>query len=217
MGSANEVSLHPPHLIDLQGSLTPAALIPFCAYQTNMTLLGQTRQDLPFTVCSQFKPTILEGQLCYSLEICKLINRSKAGKTSFGLLCLLDQGSENDSPKLTEKTKKDKKNSQKKHRISSLNLSPVSTDDHSARFTVNTLENFTDHRAGSYGLSVLKKMTGTPRFMNLPYATKKCNIESFTDCQVNSFPEAVQEKCGCIPWTISGALKLKVKCVIYQS
>ena len=66
------MSLHPPHLIDSSGSLTPAALIPFCAYQTNMTLLGQTRQDLPFPVCSQFQPVLFEGQLCYSLDLATL-------------------------------------------------------------------------------------------------------------------------------------------------
>ena len=66
------MSLHPPHLIDSSGSLTPAALIPVCAYQTNMTLLGQTRHDLPFTVCDKFQPTVLEGQRCYELDLSKI-------------------------------------------------------------------------------------------------------------------------------------------------
>ena len=77
-GTSNKVSFHLPHLIDSSGSLTPAALIPFCAYQTNTTLLGQTRQDLPFTACSQFQPTILEGQRCYSLNL-TAIDTGKAG------------------------------------------------------------------------------------------------------------------------------------------
>ena len=182
-----------------------------------MTLLGKTRQDLPFTVCSKFQPTVLEGQLCYSLEISKLeTNKSKAGRTSFGLLFLLDHGNTNETSKPSERKRKDQKNGRNKPRISSLNLSPVSTDEHSARFTLNTLESFTDYRAGSYGLSVLKKMTGTPRFMNLPYETKRCHIESSIDCQVNSFTEEVKKECGCVPWAISVALKLKVKRFSYN-
>ena len=64
-GKPNEVSFHAPHLIDSSGSLTPAALIPFCSYKANMDMLGKTKDSLNFTACSQFKPTVLEGQLCY--------------------------------------------------------------------------------------------------------------------------------------------------------
>ena len=60
-GIENKVSHHAPHLIDSSGSLTPAALIPFCAYQTNMTLLGQKTEGINFIACSQFQPTLLEG------------------------------------------------------------------------------------------------------------------------------------------------------------
>ena len=43
-----------------------------------------------FTVCDKFKPTILEGQLCYSLDIDELKEYpTKSGKSN-GLLLLLD-------------------------------------------------------------------------------------------------------------------------------
>ena len=206
-----EVSLNPPHLIGSSGFLTPAALIPFCAYQTNMTLLGQTRQDLPFTVCSQFKPTVLEGQLCYSLDMSNIkTTKSKAGTNSAGLLFLLDQGSAKEQAKPSKWIRKVKQNNKKRAKLASLNLSPVSTDNTSTRITLNTLESYTDYRTGSYQLITLKKMTGTPSFMNLPLSTKKCQIESFADCQMNSFIEEVQKQCRCIPWAISKGLTLKV-------
>ena len=52
-GTANEVSFHAPHLIDSSGSLTPAALIPFCSFKANMDMIGETKDGLDFTACSQ--------------------------------------------------------------------------------------------------------------------------------------------------------------------
>ena len=88
-----EVSLHPPHLIDSDGKLTPGALIPFCAYQTNLSLLGSTRQDLPFPVCDKFKPTMIEGQLCYSIDLSTNDVQTK-NKKGNSLLLLLDPGTQ---------------------------------------------------------------------------------------------------------------------------
>ena len=73
----HEVSLHAPHLIDSSGSLTPAALIPFCAYQTIVSNLGKTRRDLPFPVCNAFQPTPIEGQLCYFLNLSRIRTEKK--------------------------------------------------------------------------------------------------------------------------------------------
>ena len=90
-GTANEVSLHPPHLLDSSGSLTPAALIPFCAYQTNMTLLGEKKEGLKFTVCSKFKATVLDGQLCYSLNLSSIQTlKSKPGEKA-SLMIFIDE------------------------------------------------------------------------------------------------------------------------------
>ena len=132
-------------MIDPNGSLNPAALIPFCAYQTNMTLLGQTRQDLPFIACSQFQPTVLEGQLCYSLNLSLLnIHESKPGKVN-GLWIVLDPGPVDNEPYI-EAEEGNIKN------IGSLSLDGSAGDSSSARIYLNTLAGFTAYNAGSYAL-----------------------------------------------------------------
>ena len=197
----HEVSNHPPHLIDSSGSLTPSGLIPFCAYQTSMTLLGQTRQDLPFTVCSGFKPFILQGQLCYSLDLSTIkIDTAKTGM-KHGLVLILDEGRSKNHQKTEKFTKK---------AITSLNFETSSHSESSARIYLNTLASFTGYRAGSYALSVLKKMTGTDNFLGLPFKDKKCRIETFEECQIPRYIEEVNRQCGCIPWALNKTLPQKV-------
>ena len=198
------MSLHPPHLVDSSGSLTPAALIPFCAYQTDMTLLGQTRQDLPFTACSHFQPTVLEGQLCYSLEFKINTTMSMTGKRN-GLMIFLDQG-------LTEEgkpTAEDSLTMKNVKELVSLDTEAIGQDTNDARIYLNTLSSFTDVRSGSYAMTSLKKMTGTDSFLELPLDKKLCQIGTFEDCQVQNYAMEVLEQCGCVPWALSRALMLE--------
>ena len=205
---ASAVSHHPPHILDSSiGSLTPAALIPFCAYQTNMTLLGQTRQDLPFAFCSKFRPTVLEGQMCYSLELHSLKKPvSKAG-LKHGLLLILDHGQVKETH-FEEAEDLDQK-------TVSLNLEAVSAESSSAQIYINSLHSFTDYRAGGYAMSSLKQMTGTDSFLNLPAGDKKCQLETFEECQTQKYLQEVEQQCGCIPWPLDKALRQNEK-VYYQ-
>ena len=89
---SRELSLHPVHLTtDDVGNLPPSALIPFCSYQEDSSLLGQERPGLDnLTICDKFQPTILEGQLCYSLDVVKYKSgNTEAGKRN-GLFILVD-------------------------------------------------------------------------------------------------------------------------------
>ena len=81
------VSNHPPHLIEKRGNLSPSAFIPFCSYSSDMDTTGQLIDGLQFPVCTKFHPTVLDGELCYTLDISSL--DTKAGKEQ-GLLLLLD-------------------------------------------------------------------------------------------------------------------------------
>ena len=201
---AQEVSLPPPHLIDSSGSLTPAALIPFCAYQTNMTLLSQpTQVKLAFDICSGFQPTLLEGQLCYSMDLSLIDHPQTRGGLQNGLVLILDPGFKEDE----EETEKGHQDGDK---ITALSLSSSKGGSHSAKIYLNTLSSFTDSRAGSFALTALKKMTGTKGFLGLPDETKKCQIGTLEDCKVKTYVEDVQRQCGCVPFALSRALTIKV-------
>ena len=165
-----------------------------------MTQLGHSGQDLPFTVCSSFQPTVLEGQLCYSMTV-KDIFKTKAGLKN-GLSLILDQGS------MVETKETEMKDDQY---LSSLQIHSQEGDSRSARIYLSTLASFTDNRAGSYALSSLKKMTVTENFLGLSDIVKACQIETFEDCQVNSYIREVEKQCGCVPIALTMASSVEVK------
>ena len=57
------MSLHPPHLKN-----SPSAFIPFCEYNGDMLAVGEKIDNFPLPVCNAFKPTVIEGQLCYTFQ-----------------------------------------------------------------------------------------------------------------------------------------------------
>ena len=165
-----------------------------------MSMLGTMKNNLNFTACSQFQPTLLGGQLCYSLNITKNpTGMTETGKRA-GLVILIDTGVQNtdefDSEDINENP---------------LALASSGVDAGSARIYLNTLSSFTDYRAGSYAMTALKKITGTTSFLKQTDEEKKCRIETLEDCQARSYIDRVQEKCGCVPWVLSTALTSKVR------
>ena len=168
-----------------------------------MTILGENRLDLPFEICSKFQPTLLQGQLCYSLDINLLDKPSVKPGIENGILLLIDPGQQSNDMKATA-------DDGDGERIVSLNLKAVSADDNFARIYFNTLSIFSNSKAGSFSMTVLKKMTGTEGFMKLSDDRKNCASRSFEACHTERYIEEVQRLCGCVPWTLSGALTLKV-------
>ena len=164
-----------------------------------MTLLGQTRQDLPFTVCDQFKPTVLEGQRCYSLDLSKINNKKARYGLKSGLVLIMDP---------LEKEKKAE--AETRDKITSLNFESIQFSGSSAKIYLNTLASFTNYRAGSYAMSALKKMSGTNSFLELPDAAKKCKTETFEECHVVRYNAEVQKQCGCLPWSLNSIIGKQV-------
>ena len=180
---SKELSYHPIHLTpDNEGVFPPSALVPFCSYQG--TLLGQVRPELGnIKVCDLFKPTILDGQLCYSLDSEKLGEYPVEHGKEKGLSLLLD-------PSPFQLDRADKNNAD------------IHKGDQSFKLTVHTLAPFTTFGPGSFGMSALKKMTGTKSFEKLPDQDKKCSVHNREECETRKYLEKVQSKCNCTPWAL---------------
>ena len=197
-----EVSLDPPHLVDSKGKLTPAALIPFCAYDGDMNITGQYIPGLDFPICNKFKPTILDGQLCYAIDMKDVLKEkvTRPGR-GFGLMLAIE-----------EKAKKSKVGSH--NFVTSLQqgrlYTKIDISEFSSSIHLNNLVKYTDSRAGLYKMSVLKKMTGTEGFLGLADATKGCHIEDQAECERRKYVDEVQTSCGCLPWSLAPALNSQV-------
>ena len=173
LDGVKEVSFHPPHLEDSKGRLLPKALIPLCSYQGNM-LGGKRHQN--FTFCDKFQPSVLDGQLCYSLNLSSAASSESKSGVRNSLIIVLDQP---DSLELNVEEK------------------PVAT------FHFDSLGGFSDNRPGKYYMSALKKMTGTDAFMSLSDSDKGCQLESYADCKMGKFYAELQKECNCVPWQLA--------------
>ena len=143
---------------------------------------------------------MLGGQLCYSLNLANIqTEKSSTGKRA-GLVLVLDQGVENN-----ENLKRFMDNPE-----IPLDLEASEVDGGTSRIYLNTLSSFTDYRSGSYGMSALKKITGTESFLKQTNDKKMCQVQSFEDCQSERYLENVQKKCGCVPWSLTSALPSEV-------
>ena len=84
-------SIHPPHIIDNQGNLSPSAFIPFCSFSGNPFVVGKTIPHFSVPVCNSFVPTILKDRLCYQLDLDHLKDKVDTKKLmTHGLGLLLD-------------------------------------------------------------------------------------------------------------------------------
>ena len=63
---------HPVHIIDKyednKVNLNPTALIPFCGFAGNFSIMGVKINQFDVPVCNSFRPKIIKDQLCYTVD-----------------------------------------------------------------------------------------------------------------------------------------------------
>ena len=143
---------------DTEGNLPPSALILFCSYQEDSSPQGQERPELGnLTLCDKFEPFILEGQLCYSLDLGLEEKRksTKAGQKN-GLYLLLD-------PSPYEISSGSKKNNKIER-----------NEQDTFKVYIHTLAQYTAFGPGNYAMSTLKKMTSKKSTTSRPTEELLC-------------------------------------------
>ena len=81
---------HPPHIIN-----SPSAFIPFCEYGGNMLAMGEKIEQFSLPVCTKFVPVILDGQLCYQVDVNDIQIKDRKDKTK--LTFMLDYNEDRNS------------------------------------------------------------------------------------------------------------------------
>ena len=62
------ITNHPVHIMDQSGNLSPTALIPFCEFGGNMSVMGVKIDQFDDPVCNSFRPKIVMDQLCFTVD-----------------------------------------------------------------------------------------------------------------------------------------------------
>ena len=67
----SRVSNHPVHMVDEEGNINPSSFIPFCSFGDNQFFnnLSDFNPELGMPVCDKFRPTMLDGRLCYRVTM----------------------------------------------------------------------------------------------------------------------------------------------------
>ena len=194
------MSLHPPHLLDSIGRPTPGSLVPFCAYNQAMSTLGKNIPGLTFPVCDRFKPVIKDGHVCYALDMIDLDPKEK-GKTErgegFGIWLVINMEMSSKENFFIPNEFMINKNTQRSNHVT---------------IHLSLLQEFTDVRPGVYGMTSLKKLTGTDTFLGLPDNVKDCQVGDQERCKNEKFIEKVTRECGCIPWSLGYRHKAEKFC-----
>ena len=166
-------------------------------------MLGQrveTPTNRSFIASSHFKPSILEGQLCYTLDVNEAAKvtvgdrvKSGAGKRN-GLLLVIDPGfaDQDDDDEVARDVNVE---------VKTLNLEETREDTKEPKIYLNTLDGYTTFQKGSIAMSALKKMTGTDNY--IANKNKDCSVETFEDCQARRFLVEVENQCACVPWSLA--------------
>ena len=104
------VNNHPVHIFDENGSFSPTAFIPFCAFGGDMMVVGTTNEQFDVPVCNSFKPQIRNDQLCYQIDLEDYKDTDNIEKQlKEGLVLIVDYNEERKMPKIvsSKTTKKE--------------------------------------------------------------------------------------------------------------
>ena len=66
---------HPVHIIEEKGNiLSPTALIPFCSFANNFSMMGTKITEFEVPVCNSFRAKLVKDQLCYEVDLSRFKN-----------------------------------------------------------------------------------------------------------------------------------------------
>ena len=169
-----------------------------------MSSLGKHIAGLDFPICNRFQPTVLDGQVCYALDL-EEANPSLQGETQKGkergLMLALN---------MNIATQEEVVNSGEDWLDKDIIRTEVSDYSNTATIHLSTLDRFKDTKPGMYAMTSLKKMTGTHTFLDLPENIKDCQIEDQESCYSRRYIEELQNRCNCLPWALGASISQKV-------
>ena len=152
---------------------------------------------ISYPLCSSFQPTLLDGQLCYKMQV----NTSSAEGKKNQLMLLLDY---NEDRSIYASNPTDVNFMQSIGMLGILGISrhtdslsmdgSVSIQRKEAKVHIDTLSSFKGFGGGAYKMTVVKKMTSTDAFLNMAPEVKKCEVESYEQCRT----QRLSAECNCV-------------------
>ena len=205
LGNTNEMSMinNPPHILNKEGQMMPSALIPFCSFGSVMK--GKHTPNISLRVCDLFDPVVLDGKLCYQMDMTKKMPKENTVQGE-GLTLIIDANIDKSVSKQIKTELNYLVNFLVKDLESfDLREAPVETKK-LAGINIGTLAPFFAFGPGNYILTAVKQMSATDGFLSLSSKKRECEKEKFETCQKRLFQESIK-KCGCAKQSLIPALQ----------
>ena len=182
---------HPVHL----SPDSPSAFLPYCGFSTSLEELGRPLGPGLTPVCDAATPVLLEGRLCYQLEVSSHVSDSVSFGPNHALMLLVDSNMEKSaSVPASANLNKD------------MGRIEISGDagSSSAMVYVHTLAGQWLREPGRHAITGVKEVTGTQDFLALRQDQRGgCQLEEREACQAQ-----VARSCTSPP---QGYLRTKVE------
>ena len=86
-----DTAKHPVHFVNKAGQKSPSAFIPFCEFGGNMSQMGINIDEFDVPVCNSFQARIVNGQICYEVDLNRFSNTcNNAKELELGFYFLMD-------------------------------------------------------------------------------------------------------------------------------
>ena len=96
-----EVSNHPVHILNNEGSFSPSSFLPFCSF--GQEIIGTKIDNFDVPVCDIFQPTNYLDQICYETDLENLKDSRKIrNQLEMGLTLIIDYNEERQNYKMIE-------------------------------------------------------------------------------------------------------------------
>ena len=208
---------HPVHIPRMDQDIFPSALIPFCEFGGSMSAMGVKIDQFTVPVCNSFQAKILNGQLCYEVDLNQYSNKETVLKeVNAGLAFIMDynedrQITHNQNHDITEAESLVKWISEPEEDSDAhIYLNTIGKQICTITITIIFLAPVTLIGEGEYNLNILKEIKVTESFLGLDKDTRKCqNEEPILNCTSRHYTESILKKCGCIPANMRLSNKVK--------
>lgn len=162
-------------------------------FGANMSVLSQDIEGEKFPLCNKFTPIMLDGQLCYQLNVSEHTAMKTSSGRKKGLTIILDNNFERSVgvPYTQPKESMDEFDSSLQKQQGVVALSKI---------YIHTLAGYSGHGPGSHVMTSIKSMTGTHSFLSMSQDKRGgCQLEEREACITHAYLEDRMEQCGCLP------------------
>ena len=195
-----EVANHPVHILDNDRNRNPSALIPFC--QIGDKIFGEKIDEFLLPVCTRFRPKVLAGSLCYSLDLREIGDDIVLGNgKDYALTLLIDLNQERSlgASKISFSYSENDTTFAKKVIQGDSSRLHLAGEDFLVH--IDAFYPYTSTGGGPYEMSYVKQIETSADFRTIGQDKTMCQFdETMVECVNRVLVTGAVDKCGCIPW-----------------